>query len=236
MQPIPPNYMAYDRTIVVFSPDGRLLQVEYARQAVKRGGTVVGIVTDRGVVLGSVKSHIPLAVSNTSKKIFEIDNHIGLVGSGILADARDLVELARVKAQINRITYNEPISVNSLTKYLANHKHMATQYAGLRPFGVGLLIGGVDKTGPNLYETDPSGTMIEWKAQAIGRGAEKAKKVLKAGFKDNMSEKDGLKLLLKAMKAGEKNIEKENIDAAVITGKEFKKISGQEISRVVREK
>lgn len=228
--------MAYDRTIVVFSPDGRLLQVEYARQAVKRGSTAVGIIINKGVMLGAIKSSMPLAVSETSKKVFEVDDHIGLVGSGILADARYLVEMARVKAQINEITYGEPISVPTLTKYLANHKHMATQYAGLRPFGIGLLIGGVDKTGPNLYETDPSGTMIEWKAQAIGRGAEKAKKVLKTGFKENMSEKDGAKLLLKALKTGEKNVEKENIELAVITDKEFKKISGAEIDKLVKTK
>jgi proteasome alpha subunit len=228
--------MAYDRTIVVFSPDGRLLQVEYARQAVKRGSTAIGIIIGNGVILGSIKSSMPLAVSETSKKVFEIDDHIGLVGSGILADARNLVEMARVKAQINQITYGEPVSIHTLTKYLANHKHMATQYAGLRPFGVGLLIGGADKTGPNLYETDPSGTMIEWKAQAIGRGAEKAKKVLNPGFKENMSEKDGVKLLLKALKAGEKKVAKESIELAIITEKEFKKVSGSEIDRFVKGK
>ncbi|MEE9323826.1 MAG: archaeal proteasome endopeptidase complex subunit alpha [Candidatus Aenigmarchaeota archaeon] len=229
MQPIPPNYMAYDRTIVVFSPDGRLLQVEYARQAVKRGTTTIGLVVKSGVILGATKSSAPLSVSDTYKKIFEVDNHIGLVGSGILADARDLVEAARVKAQINKITYGEPISVQTLAKYLANHKHIATQYAGLRPFGVGLLIGGADETGAKLYETDPSGTMLEWKAQAIGRGAEKAKKVLKTGFKDNLPMKDGIKLLIRALKSGEKSVTKDNMEIAVVTEKEVKKISGSEI-------
>lgn len=228
--------MAYDRTIVVFSPDGRLLQVEYARQAVKRGTTTVGLVVKDGVVLGATKSSAPLSVSDTYKKIFQVDNHIGLVGSGILADARDLVESARVKSQINRITYGESISVNSLAKYLANHKHMATQYAGLRPFGVGLLIGGVDDSKASLFETDPSGTMLEWKAQAIGRGAEKAKKVLKTGFKDSMTARDGLKLLIKALKSGEKNITKDNLEIAVITKKGVKKISGSEIDKFEKEK
>jgi proteasome alpha subunit len=228
--------MAYDRTIVVFSPDGRLLQVEYARQAVKRGSTAIGITINNGVILGAIKSSMPLTVSDTSKKVFEIDDHIGLVGSGILADARYLVEMARVKAQINEITYGEPISIQTLTKYLANHKHMATQYAGLRPFGVGLLIGGADKSGPNLYETDPSGTMIEWKAQAIGRGAEKAKKILKSGFKERMSESEGVKLLLKALKAGEKDVTKEGIEIAVITDKEFKKVSGSDIDKLIKAK
>jgi proteasome alpha subunit len=228
----PPNYMAYDRTIVVFSPDGRLLQVEYARQAVKRGTTAASLVIDKGVVLGATKSSAPLSVSDTYKKIFLIDEHIGIVGSGILADARYLVDIARVRAQIHRITYGEPISTHTLAKYIANQKHMATQYAGLRPFGIGLLIAGVDNNGPSIYETDPSGTILQWKAQAIGRGAEKAKKVIKAGFKEKMSVKEGLKLLVKALKEGEKGITKENIEIALITEKGHKKISPEEIEKV----
>ncbi|MEM5872232.1 MAG: archaeal proteasome endopeptidase complex subunit alpha [Candidatus Aenigmatarchaeota archaeon] len=227
----PPNYMAYDRTIVVFSPDGRLLQVEYARQAVKRGTTSIGLVADKAVILGATKTSAPLSVSDTYRKIFIIDDHIGIVGSGILADARYLVEIARIKAQINKITYGEPISVYTLSKYLANHTHMATQYAGLRPFGIGLLIGGVD-TEPNLFETDPSGTLLQWKAQAIGRGADKAKKVLKAGYKEKMSVKDGLKLLVKALKEGEKGVKKEEIELAVITENGVKKISTGEIEKL----
>ncbi len=228
MQPIPPNYMAYDRTIVVFSPDGRLLQVEYARQAVKRGNTAIGVVVKDAVVLGATKASTPLGVDTTYKKIFGIDNHIGLVSSGLLADARDLVEMARIKGQINRITYGEPISVPSITKYLANQKHMVTQYAGVRPYGVGLLVGGVDDGGPKLYETDPSGTMIEWKAQAIGKGADKAKKTLKSGFKEGMLAKDGANLVLKALKSGEKDIGKENIELAVITSEEIRMFSEKE--------
>jgi proteasome alpha subunit len=223
--------MAYDRTIVVFSPDGRLLQVEYARQAVKRGSTAAGLVVNNGVILGATKSSAPLSVGDTYKKIFVIDDHIGIVGSGILADARYLVETARVKAQINRITYGEPVSVHTTAKYLANQKHMATQYAGLRPFGIGLLVGGVDSNGPNLYETDPSGTMLQWKAQAIGRGAEKSKKVLKSGYKSSMNISDGLKILVKALKEGEKSVTNDNIELAVITEKGIRKVSASEIGK-----
>jgi proteasome alpha subunit len=169
-------------------------------------------------------------VDTTYKKLFKIDNHVGLVSSGLLADARDLVEMARVKAQINQITYGEPISVKSLTKFLANQKHMVTQYAGVRPYGVGLLIGGVDKR-VELYETDPSGTMIEWKAQAIGKGAEKAKKILKSNYKDGMLTKDGIKLVLKALKAGERDVTKNEIELAVITRKQFEMFSGKDIEK-----
>jgi len=224
--------MAYDRTIVVFSPDGRLLQVEYARQAVKRGSTAAGLVVSNGIILGATKSSAPLSVSDSYKKIFVIDSHIGIVGSGILADARYLVDIARVKAQINKITYGEPISVHTTAKHLANHKHMATQYAGLRPFGIGLLVGGVDSDGANLYETDPSGTMLQWKAQAIGRGSEKAKKILSSEFKDGMTVKDGLRLIIKALKAGEKGVTKDNIELALITEKGIKKVNAGEVDKL----
>jgi proteasome alpha subunit len=194
---------------------------------VKRGNTVVGLVTGEGVVLGATKSSAPLGVSATPKKIFEIDNHIGAVSSGLLADARNLIEAARVKSQVNTLTYGEPISVSSITKFIADQKHMVTQYAGVRPYGVGLLIGGFDNVGPALFETDPSGTMIEWKAQAIGKGAEKAKKVLKQAYREGMPLKDGIKLVLKALKAGEKEATRESIELATITKNKFKLVPAE---------
>jgi proteasome alpha subunit len=224
------NYMAYDRTIVVFSPDGRLLQVEYARQAVKRGSTAVGVSAQGVVVLGATKSSTPLSVETAYKKIFPIDKHVGVVSAGLLADARNLVEMARVRAQINSITYGEPISVKTITKHLADQQHMVTQYAGLRPYGVGLLIGWVDKSGGRLFETDPSGTMLEWKAQAIGKGADKAKKYLKSNYKDGMAMNDAIKVVVNALKTGE-NIGKENIELAVITRGKFDMCSGKEIGK-----
>lgn len=232
-QPIPPNYMAYDRTIVVFSPEGRLLQVEYAREAVKRGATAVGVKTRDAVIMGAIKSSSPLMAS-TYKKVYEIDGHIGLVSSGLLADASDLVSLARVRAQINRITYGEPISVHSLTKYICSRKHLVTQYAGVRPYGVGLLIGGSDKSGIRLFETDPSGTMIEWNAQAIGKGADKAKKVLESGYRDGISQEDGIRLVLKALKTGEKGITPDTAEVAAVSEKGFKRFSPEEIRKFLR--
>ncbi len=233
-QPMPPSYMAYDRTIVVFSPDGRLLQVEYARQMVKNGSTSLGVKAQNAVVLGAVKPITPLGVTETYRKIYEIDSHIALVSAGSLADARNLVDIARIKAQINRITYGEPISISSLTKYISDRKHLVTQYAGVRPYGVGLLIGGIDKTGPNLYETEPSGTMIEWKAQSIGRGADKAKKVLEKDYKDGLDVKDAIKLLIKAMKAGEKGVSKENLEIVVIKKSKIDKLNKEELSKLSR--
>ena len=226
-QPIPQNYMAYDRTIVVFSPDGRLLQVEYARQMVKNGTTSLGIKLKDGVLLGSVRTPSPLAVTQSYKKIYEIDESIAAVSAGSLADARNLIDLARVKAQINMITYGEPISVSSLTKAVSDRKHLVTQYAGVRPYGVGLLIGGVDKAGPKLFETEPSGTMIEWNAQAIGRGADKARKTL-SGWKEGMDIKAGAQMLVKALKAGEREARTENIEAVYVTKGKIERVSLKE--------
>ena len=226
-QPIPQNYMAYDRTIVVFSPDGRLLQVEYARQMVKNGTTSLGIKLKDGVLLGSVRTPSPLAVTQSYKKIYEIDESIAAVSAGSLADARNLIDLARVKAQINMITYGEPISVSSLTKAVSDRKHLVTQYAGVRPYGVGLLIGGVDKAGPKLFETEPSGTMIEWNAQAIGRGADKARKTL-SRWKEGMDIKSGAQMLVKALKAGEREARTENIEAVYVTKGKIERVSLKE--------
>lgn len=228
MQQIPQNYMAYDRTIVVFSPDGRLLQVEYAREMVKSGSTSIGVKVRNAVILGALKVTMPLVVKESYKKTYQIDDHITVASSGSLADARELIDIARIKAQVNRITYNQPISVSSLTKHLVDRKHMVTQYAGVRPYGVGLLIGGIDETGSRLYETEPSGTMIEWKAQAIGRGAEKARRILNKEYKDNMDIKTGLKLLLKALKAGEKDATSENIEVVIQEKSKSRKLTSED--------
>jgi proteasome alpha subunit len=220
--------MAYDRTIVVFSPDGRLLQVEYARQMVKNGTTSLGIRLKDGVILGSVRTPSPLAVTQSFKKMYEIDESIAAVSAGSLADARNLIDMARVKAQVHMITYGEPISISTLTKAISDRKHLVTQYAGVRPFGVGLLVGGVDKSGARLFETEPSGTMIEWNAQAIGRGADKARKVLMTGYRENMDIRSGAQLLVKALKSGEKEAKTEDIEAVFVTLGNIERVSLRE--------
>lgn len=230
-QPMPPSYMAYDRTIVVFSPDGRLLQVEYAREMVKNGSTSLGLRIKDGVLLGSVKTSPPLSVMDSYRKTNQIDDHIGVVSSGSLADARELVEMGRVRAQINRVTYGEPMSTSSLTTYICDRKHLVTQYAGVRPYGVGLLIGGVNDDGVRLFETEPSGTMIEWKAQAIGRGADKAKKVLEKDFKDDLDKERGLKLLLRALQAAEKDATADTVEVMLITENASIRLSTAEIKK-----
>ncbi|MCD5409664.1 MAG: archaeal proteasome endopeptidase complex subunit alpha, partial [Methanocellales archaeon] len=159
------SQMAYDRTITVFSPDGRLFQVEYAREAVKRGTTAIGIKAADGVVLlvdKRVASRL-LEVQSV-EKIFKIDEHIGAATSGLVADARALIDRARIEAQIAKITYNEDIHIEELSKKICDHMQSYTQYGGVRPYGTALLIAGVNDNSVCLYETDPSGTLLEYKA------------------------------------------------------------------------
>ena len=210
-----------------------MLQVEYAREMVKNGTTSVGIKIKDGVILGTTKISMPLAVKESYKKIYEIDDHIAIVSSGSLADARELVEKARIRAQVNKLTYGEPISTQTLTSYICDRKHLVTQYAGVRPYGVGLLIGGVDETGARLYETEPSGTMIEWKAQAIGRGSAKAKSVLTKKYKDGMKREEGIKLLIETLKKAEKTVTPDNVEVVVVNKHGVEKLSSEDLKKYI---
>ncbi len=168
--------MGYDRAITVFSPEGRLYQVEYATEAVRHGPLAVGVKAEDGVVLaGEKRSPHSLVDLDTLKKILLIDDHVGTAIAGLHADARKLIDQARVQAQINRLSYDEPISIQSLVVNICDTKQLHTQYGGVRPFGVSLLVGGVDHDGPQLYVTDPSGSFWGWKAAAIGREADEVK-------------------------------------------------------------
>ncbi len=192
-----PESMGYDRAITVFSPDGRLFQVEYAREAVKRGATTLGIVYKDGVLF-AVKKRAQKII-NPGEKIVEIDDHIMVTTAGLVADARVLIDSARVKAQQNRLIYDYPISVYKLTKYIADKQQLYTQYGGVRPYGVSFLVGGyVDKAG--LYETDPSGIIIECKARSIGSGSEKINELFNKEYKEGMSLEEAIELAIKGLK------------------------------------
>jgi len=223
-----PEMMGYDRTIAVFSPDGRLFQVEYAKEAIKRGATCIGIVFKEGVVLVSIKPKGKLIVTDSTEKIFQVDNSIAAVAAGLLADARTVISQARVKSQVHKITYEEPIDVWTLARYIGDRMQLSTLYAGLRPFGVAFLIGGTDESGPHLIESDPSGMLYEWKAYAIGKGSEKANKILEKKWKANMSESDAIKLAKDVLGEIEKDKKDSIHDIAVLkAGKEFRKINGE---------
>lgn len=211
-----------------------MFQVEYAKEAVKRGTTALGIVFKDGVVFGTIKPSMALMVSSSSEKIFQIDDHIGAVAAGLLADARVLINQARVRSQIHRLTYEEAIDVWSLARIIGDRMQISTLYAGLRPFGVTFLIGGVDKTGTHLIESDPSGMLYEWYAYAIGRGATLANKILKQKWKANMSEEEAIALAIDIINKTEKET-KANIDIAVIgKDKKFRKLSEEEIKKILK--
>jgi len=195
-----PTNMAYDRAITVFSPDGRLFQVEYAREAVKRGTTTVGLKYKTGVILivdKRITSH--LIEPGSIEKIFKIDDHVGCATSGLVADARSLIDRARVDAQINDITYDEKIQVKTLVKKICDFKQTYTQYGGVRPFGTALLVAGYDETGPRLFATDPSGALMEYKASSEGSGRNGAMSYFEEHYKDNLTMEEGLDLGIKAL-------------------------------------
>jgi proteasome alpha subunit len=227
-----PETMGYDRTIAVFSPDGRLFQVEYAKEAVKRGTTSLGIVFRDGVLLATVKPTTSLIVNDSMEKIFQVDDHIGAVAAGLLADARVLVNQSRVRAQVHKITYEEPIDIWSISRHVGDRMQISTLYAGLRPFGVTFLLGGVDRTGMHLIEADPSGMLYEWQAYAIGRGGVVANKILKQKWKPNMQEKEAVALVLDIMSKTEKEKKDDSIEIVIIgKDKKFRKLNEEEIKR-----
>ena len=192
--------MGYDRASIIFSPDGRLLQVEYARKTVKAGSTAVGVVCKDGVLVLADKRVVEkLVVPKSIEKIFQVDDHLGAAASGILSDGRILIEKAQVMSQQHRVTYGIPITTESLVKEICNIKQMYTQVGGARPFGVSIMFMGVgDK--PHIYVTDPTGTFFEYSATAIGEAESQVKEVLEKEYKKDINLDQGLKLAMKALK------------------------------------
>jgi len=227
--------MGYDRAIVTFSPDGRLFQVEYAREAVKRGTTSIGLIFDKGVVFAATRVLTVLAIPKSGgEKVHQIDDHLGAAMSGFLADGRVLVERCRVKCQVYTLTYDESMDVLGIVRELSDIMQLYTQYGGVRPYGVALLLGGVDEKGPQLFEIDPSSAFYGWKAQAIGRGAPEALKILRKNWKENLSEEDAIKLILRALKVGEKGVKPVEVELAIVNEKEFRKYHGDEGLRFIK--
>ena len=230
--------MAYDRAITVFSPDGRLFQVEYAREAVKRGTTTVGLKFKDGVVLIIDKRISSRLIEPSSiDKIFKIDEHVGCATSGLVADARVLVDRARIEAQINKITYAEKIQVEVLVKKICDFKQNYTQYGGVRPFGTALLVAGVDESGTHLFETDPSGALMAYKAGSIGSGRNVVLNVFEEKYEDDMSLEKAIALGVEALaKATEGEIKVEAVEIGLVTTTEaFKKLPPKEVEKYVKD-
>ncbi|WP_456365543.1 archaeal proteasome endopeptidase complex subunit alpha [Thermococcus sp.] len=233
---VPPQ-AGYDRAITVFSPDGRLFQVNYAREAVKRGATAVGVKWEGGVVLAVEKRITSRLIEPSSyEKIFQIDDHIAAAPSGIIADARVLVDRARLEAQIYRLTYGEPVPLTVLVKKICDLKQAHTQYGGVRPFGAALLLAGVNEK-PELYETDPSGAYFEWKAVAIGSGRNVAMAIFEEHYKDDIDMEGAIKLAILALAKTLEEPSADAIEVAYITteDKRWKKLSGERLKGYLEE-
>ena len=228
--------MGYDRSITMFSPDGRLLQVEYAKKTVKQGSTALGIACKDGVVLVSDKRITsPLLVPEAVEKMFKVDDHIAATASGIISDARVLIDRAQLKAQQHSVTYDSKIDVLSIVKDMCDLKQICTQSAGLRPFGVSLLVGGVEEDGTiRLFLTEPYGLYFQYKAAVIGEGDAEIEPVLQKRYRANMSIEEGIKLglsLLKEFLKDDFNLER--VDVAYVDTKErrYTKLSGDDLKK-----
>ncbi|MBO4349181.1 MAG: archaeal proteasome endopeptidase complex subunit alpha [Candidatus Methanomethylophilaceae archaeon] len=225
--------MAYDKGISVFSPDGRLFQVEYAREAVKKGSTTIGVKYKGGVALiVDRRSMNKLIEPKSTEKIHQIDDYIGCATSGLVADARVLVDEARKAAQVHKVNYGENISVEMLVKKVCDHKQNYTQYGGARPFGTALLVAGSDDLGVHLFETDPSGALIAFKATCIGIGRNAAIEVLEKDYEDDMEYEEAMKLGLKTLEAAiEEEPKAECVEIGIAEeGKKFRRLSEEEIA------
>lgn len=233
MMPQQQGKMGYDRAIVTFSPDGRLFQVEYAREAIKRAATCVGLKYKDGVVLAGLKPSDKLSDEKGSRKIHQIDEHIGAASAGLVGDTRVLINEARNRAQVYRISYQEKIDVRSLAEEIGDYKQQHTQYGGLRPMGVSFLIGGVYKGTSMLFETDVGGDIYGWHAQIIGKGREGGREILEEEWEEDLPEKKAKKLAIKCLRQGENEVNHDTVKMAVIDEDGFRYLEDEEIKQLL---
>lgn len=233
MEPMDHQAMGYDRVITMFSPDGRLLQVEYAKKTVKQGTTAIGIICSGGAVLVADKRVLDkLMVAETVEKVFPIDDHIATSAAGNMSDGRVLVERAQLKAQQHRVTYDSPVDVITIVKDICDLKQVCTQSGGLRPFGISLLIIGVDNGIPKLFVTEPSGIYFQYNATAIGESSDEIIDILNKEYKKILTVNQGISLAIKALKKVLGiNFKLDRIEAAFIKAEDskFTKLTKEEL-------
>ncbi len=228
--------MGYDRTATMFSPDGHLLQVEYAEKTVRLGVSSIGIVCSDGVfILADKRINDKLIVSESAIRVHEIDEHIIASAAGITSDARVLIERAQVLAQQHRVTYDSAIEPESIIKELSNMKQQFTQYGGARPFGVSMMLAGINGKKPELYSSDVTGNYFQYHANSIGENDERIRELLRDRYKKDLTIKQGIKLALdifKEVKDGKFDLEKFEI-AYIKTSKEkMERAEGKEIEKI----
>ena len=216
-----PNVQAYDRG-VMFNPDGRLFQVEYAKEAVRKGATSIGIVGKDSVVLVAHKNiNDPLAVPSTIQKVFKIDSQICATYSGMVSDGLHIIDTARSNTQNHRMLFDDIKSIESLSKNISAYMMQATQYGGMRPYAVSLLVGGIDDYGPRLFEIEPGASFLGYRADAIGSGKKVAMEMLLKEYEDNMALEKALDLGVKVIKkVSETKLNEDNLDIGYVTIKD----------------
>ncbi|KAH0794896.1 Proteasome subunit alpha type-7 [Histomonas meleagridis] len=226
---------SYSRSITRFSPDGRLFQIEHAHAAVKRGTTVVATQSKDMIVIAIEKSAVAkLQDPSTFRKVVPLDDHIMCAFAGLHADARVLVGKAQIECQSHRLTYQDPITVERIARYIATVQLRYTQSGGVRPFGVATLVCGFDSTQqPHIYETLPSGGYTEWKARTIGRHDQTVMEYLEKHYKDESSDDEAMKLavgsLLEVVENGAKNLEV----AVMKRGETMKLLEESELNEII---
>lgn len=213
--------MGYDRTITVWSPDGRLLQVEYAKKTVSHGALTLGIVYKDGILLVADRRITEkLMVAESVHKISKIDDTIATTFSGYTSDARVLIKKCRLFAQQHKLTYGENVDVEGVVKFISDIEQQFTQYGGIRPFGIAFLFAGSDKKGLQLFETDPSGIYTQYLARAIGMGCPEANKLLDRKYREGMKLEDAQKLAIEIFKEIlDKEFSLARLEASSITAK-----------------
>lgn len=227
---------AYDRGTSLFSPDGRIYQVEYAREAVRRGGASVGIRASDGVVLGAERRiRSSLLEARSIEKLHKIDDNIGVASAGHVADARQLVEKARNAAQVEQLRYDQPITPEQLTTVISEHIQEFTQSGRTRPYGAALLVGGYVNGTPQLFETDPSGTPYEWQATAIGGNSEEIRSTLEEEYEPEFSTGDATSLAVSVLtdEEGDEDAEAdpESVTLAAIDENGYRTLDADEIEQ-----
>jgi proteasome alpha subunit len=212
------DQQAYDRGTSLFSPDGRIYQVEYAREAVKRGAPSIGLRTSEGVVLvAQSRAGSELMEAESIEKLHKLDDHVGAASAGHVADARRLIDFARQQAQTNRLRYGEPIGVETLAKRITDNVQESTQRGGFRPFGAALLVGGIEDGEARLFETDPSGTPHEWQATAIGGHREELLEFFEERYSEELTLDDGVSLALGALAGVIEDLQAADVSVATVT-------------------
>ncbi len=230
--------MGYDRAATMFSPEGHLLQVEYAEKTVKLGSNSVGVVCKDGVIIVADKRiRDNLIAPESAVKVFEVDEHVMATAAGIASDARVLVDRARLLSQQHRVSYGTPIDPISVIQMIADNKQAYTQYGGSRPYGVAVMIAGVSKGRGHLYTSDITGNFFAYKANSIGENDEQVKEELRKGVNENMTMEEGVKFVMKIFKdlLG-KNFELARFDVGMIPLKEGKlvRLHGEDLRKFIK--